>query len=63
MNLTQNKLGVIIKKLKILENKDAFKKIKINSQTYKIQPISIRYIKKEVPNLILKRFGKRIGQK
>ncbi len=47
-----NKLGAIIKELKIKENKDAYKEIKINSQTYKrYSPLALDIIKKELPNL------------
>lgn len=49
--ITTNKLGAVIKELKIQENKDAFKEIKINSQTY--SPLALDILKKEVPNLYI----------
>ena len=50
--ITTNKLGAVIKELKIQENKDAFKEIKINSQTYRrYSPLALDILKKELRNL------------
>ena len=45
-----NKLGAVIKELKIQNNKDAFKEIKINSQTYRrYSSLALDILKKELP--------------
>ena len=47
-----SKLGAIIKELKIQENVDAFKEIKIKSQVFKqYSPLALEILKKEMPTL------------
>lgn len=49
-----NKLGAVIKELKIQENPNAFKEIKIGSQTYRrYSPLALDIIKKNLPLLNL----------
>jgi hypothetical protein len=47
-----NKLGVLIKVLKIQDNPDAFKEIRIGSQTHKrYSPLALDILKKQIPSL------------
>ncbi|MBN1185991.1 MAG: hypothetical protein JXB49_27160 [Bacteroidales bacterium] len=48
----QNKLLAVIKELKIQDDKDAFKAIKLSSQTHKrYSPLALDTLKKEIPKL------------
>lgn len=51
-NVGQNKLLAAIKELKIQENADAFKAIKMSSQTHKrYSPLALDILKKELPKM------------
>lgn len=50
--VSSNKLNAVIKELKLQENLEAFKEIKINSQSYKrYSLLALEILKKKIPNL------------
>ena len=52
LGLSVNKLGAVIKELKLQEDPNAFKTIKLGSQTYKrYSTLALETLKKEIPKL------------